>query len=156
MYVGNINLLTHNTDDTLGSSDANKAVHISLIQPGPETLQTVSSFHPRFTYPIFGEEERIFGYQGLRINLRFAAHDVYPNVGINYDSKFKTVGETKATNIEETLKEWLPACKSQLILRISVKPDNGPTQTLSTDSRILSPGYRTMHQQSRSNRRESS
>ncbi|KAL9117949.1 MAG: hypothetical protein Q9187_005513, partial [Circinaria calcarea] len=96
-------------DNDEWSSDANKAVQISLIQPGPETLKTLSSFHPRFTYPIFGEEERIFGYQGLRINLRFAAHDLYPNVGVSYDSKFKTVGETKATNIEETLKEWLPA-----------------------------------------------
>ena len=114
MCVENIILHTYKTENILGSSDANKAVHISLIQPGPETLKTVSSFHPRFTYPIFGGEERIFGYQGLRVNLRFAAHDVYPNVGVSYDSKFKTVGETKAINIEETLVEWLPACKLRL------------------------------------------
>lgn len=71
----------------------------------------MSKFHPKFTYPVFGEEERIFGYQGLHINLRFAAHDLQPNVEINYDKKFKTIGETKATDIEDVLREWLPPCK---------------------------------------------
>ena len=97
----------------LGSSDANDAVKISIIQPGPETLKTLSTFHPRFTYPIFGDEERIFGYKNLNIHLRFAAHDLYPNVHLSYDEKFKPVGETKADDILTILKEWMPACKSQ-------------------------------------------
>jgi hypothetical protein len=28
-----------------------------------------STFEPRFTYPIFGQEEQIFGYEGLQINV---------------------------------------------------------------------------------------
>lgn len=83
----------------------------SLLRPGIHPFKTLSSFHPRFTYPIFGEEERIFGYQGLRINLRFAAHDLYPNLEISYDSKFVPVGDTKATDIVEILKESLPPCE---------------------------------------------
>ena len=92
-----------------GSSNANEVLEISLIQAGANAPKTVSRFHPRFTYPIFGDEERIFGYQGLHVNLRFAAHDLRPNLEISYDRKFKPVGDTKATDIEETLKEWAPA-----------------------------------------------
>lgn len=92
-----------------GSSDANETLEISLVQAGLNAPKTLSTFHPQFTYPIFGEEQRIFGYQGLHINLRFAAHDLRPNLEISYGKKFKAVGDTKATDIEEALKEWTPA-----------------------------------------------
>ncbi|KAI4127876.1 MAG: hypothetical protein LQ341_006747 [Variospora aurantia] len=91
-----------------GSTNANEAVNISFVQPGQSSPTTLSTFHPKFTYPIFGEEECIFGYQGLEINLRFAAHDLRPNVSVKYDKKFKTVNDTEALDIEETLKEWMP------------------------------------------------
>ena len=42
------------------------------------------------------------------MNLRFAAHNLRPNMEVLYDKRFKAVGDTKATNIEETLKEWTP------------------------------------------------
>lgn len=71
----------------------------------------LSTFHPEFTYPIFGDEERIFGYQGLRIHFRFASHDLRLSVKISYDKKFKSVGDTKATDIKETLKDWIPLCE---------------------------------------------
>lgn len=84
------------------------------MQAGETSPKTLSSFHPQFTYPIFGEEERIFGYQGLEIHLRLAAHDAYPNIEISYDKKFKAVGETTATDIGEVLKDWVPASKLPL------------------------------------------
>ncbi|KAL9135195.1 MAG: hypothetical protein Q9175_003615 [Cornicularia normoerica] len=90
------------------STTANEALEISFVQAAPGSPRTISSFHPQFTYPIFGEEERIFGYQSLKLNLRFAAHDLRPNLEILYDKKFKAVGDTKATDIKETLKEWTP------------------------------------------------
>ena len=34
-----------------------------------EELATVEPFSPTFTYPIFGEQEKIFGYKGLNINV---------------------------------------------------------------------------------------
>ncbi|KAL8998651.1 MAG: hypothetical protein Q9169_002311 [Polycauliona sp. 2 TL-2023] len=90
------------------SSNANEALNISFIQAGQQSPVKLSSFHPKFTYPIFGEEECIFGYQGLSITIRFAAHNLLPNVSVKCDKKFKTVGETQALDIEETLKEWMP------------------------------------------------
>jgi hypothetical protein len=101
-----------NKSDLPGSSNANEAVEISIVQAGERSPATISSFNPQFTYPIFGEEERIFGYQGLRISIRFAAHDLKPNVRITYDKKFETVGDTHATDIEEILRDWIPACES--------------------------------------------
>ena len=31
--------------------------------------QNILDFHPEFTYPIFGQEERIFGYKDLVIKV---------------------------------------------------------------------------------------
>ncbi|KAI9934894.1 hypothetical protein ASPWEDRAFT_175616 [Aspergillus wentii DTO 134E9] len=90
------------------SCDANDAVQITLVQTGEQKPKTLSSFHPQFTYPIFGDEERIFGYKGLIIRLRFAAHDLRPHVHISYDEKFKPVEDTEALDLLGTLKPWVP------------------------------------------------
>jgi histone acetyltransferase 1 len=90
------------------SSDANEAVQISIVRPSPHGLQTVHEFHPTFTYPIFGEEERIFGYKGLHVDVRFAEEDMRSNVLVSYDKKFTPVGDTVALDILSTMKEWLP------------------------------------------------
>ena len=67
-------------------------------------------FHPAFTYTIFGEEEKIFGYQDLDIALRLRAHDLRLSLNITYDKKWKPVGEIAASDIEGQLKEVLPEC----------------------------------------------
>ena len=90
------------------SSDANEAVRLNLVQPGEGQIQIVQDFHPKFTYPIFGEEERIFGYKGLDINVRFSAHDLRPNVSIAYERRFPSVGDTVALDIDAALRNWLP------------------------------------------------
>ena len=94
--------------DILGSCDANDAVQITVVQPGDTKPKTLSTFHPQFTYPIFGDEEQIFGYKGLIIRLRFAAHDLRPHVHISYDERFKTVGDTAALDLLGTLKPFIP------------------------------------------------
>lgn len=90
--------------------DANEAVTVSLVRSGlGDGLSPVHEFHPKFTYPIFGEEERIFGYKGLQIDLKFNAHNLSPKVEISYEKKFKPVGTTVALNLNKTLKDYLPA-----------------------------------------------
>ena len=69
---------------------------------------TAATFQPEFTYPIFGEEEAIFGYQGLSINLAFAAHNLRPHLSIKYKSKFTAQGEVRPTDILELLRDFLP------------------------------------------------
>lgn len=90
-----------------GTCDANSAVHITVVQPGEKKPTTLSTFQPQFTYPIFGDEESIFGYKGLIIRLRLAAHDLRPHIHISYDDKFKAVEDTKAVDLLETLKPWV-------------------------------------------------
>ncbi|KAA8650724.1 hypothetical protein EYZ11_005035 [Aspergillus tanneri] len=95
-----------NEDDW--TCDANDALQITVVQPSEEKPKTISSFHPQFTYPIFGDEEQIFGYKGLIIRLRLAAHDLRPHIHISYDDKFKPVGDTAAVDLLKTLKPWVP------------------------------------------------
>ncbi|KAH6671554.1 histone acetyltransferase type B catalytic subunit [Plectosphaerella plurivora] len=89
------------------SENATEATTISLVRPG-DGGKTIASFNPKFTYPIFGEEERIFGYKGLKINLRFHAHDMRPNVTVTSKNKFKAVGETEPADITALLQGHLP------------------------------------------------
>ncbi|KAK2810792.1 hypothetical protein FQN50_002615 [Emmonsiellopsis sp. PD_5] len=88
--------------------NANDAVQISIVQPGADKLEKISTFQPEFTYPIFGEEETIFGYQDLSIRLRFAAHNLRSNAQISYDKKFKTVADVAPVDLLKTLRPWLP------------------------------------------------
>lgn len=72
-------------------------------------VQRTETFHPMFTYPIFGDEEEIFGYKDLHIKLSFAAHNAVPNLEIQYGEKFKAVGDVKPVDIKDKLKDFLPA-----------------------------------------------
>lgn len=66
------------------------------------------TFHPAFTYPIFGEEETIFGYQGLKIELDFTEDTLWPSLGVASKAHFKPLGDTKPDEIAEPLREVLP------------------------------------------------
>ena len=92
----------------LGSANATDVINISIWQPGEGGPNAISEFPPEFTYSIFGENESIFGYRDLRIDMAFTAHDLNPNVDISYGAKFKTVGGTKAANITEILQDFMP------------------------------------------------
>ncbi|PWY71637.1 histone acetyltransferase type b catalytic subunit [Aspergillus heteromorphus CBS 117.55] len=87
--------------------DANDAVQLTIVQPGEQKVNTLSTFHPQFTYPIFGDDEQIFGYKGLIIRLRFAAHDLRPHIHISYDEKFKPVGDTAALDLIKTVEPFV-------------------------------------------------
>jgi histone acetyltransferase 1 len=97
-----------------GTIDANEAVTISLVTPSESGLKTVESFNPKFTYAIFGEEERIFGYKGLKANLTYHAADLRPHLSVSSTRKFPPVGEVEAFDVVGTLKEYLPGGLSHL------------------------------------------
>ncbi|KAL1843797.1 hypothetical protein VTJ49DRAFT_7507 [Mycothermus thermophilus] len=91
------------------STSSNDALLLTLVSPSPSGPKTIGhSFHPKFTYSIFGDSEEIFGYRDLEINLQYNASDLRPNLTISYSKKFPTVGETEATDIEGVLREFLP------------------------------------------------
>ncbi|KFX90268.1 hypothetical protein O988_08284 [Pseudogymnoascus sp. VKM F-3808] len=90
------------------STQSNDALHISLVRPENGTSKSISTFHPKFTYPIFGDEESIFGYQGLKIHLRYNASDMRPGVLITYSKRFKAVGDVEPTDLKGLLADFLP------------------------------------------------
>ncbi|KAH7360105.1 acyl-CoA N-acyltransferase [Rhexocercosporidium sp. MPI-PUGE-AT-0058] len=94
------------TDDW--STESNDALHISMVVPDVGATQTLYTFNPKMTYSIFGDDERIFGYKGLKINLRYNASDMRPNLQVLYSRKFTAVGETEATDVKGLLEPFLP------------------------------------------------
>ncbi|KAK5990068.1 Histone acetyltransferase type B catalytic subunit [Cladobotryum mycophilum] len=85
--------------------DSNDALKISLVSPSTSGLKTISTFHPKFTYPIFGEDEKIFGYKGLKLQLRYRANDMRPHLRVSYSKKFNPVGDAEPLDIVGLLEE---------------------------------------------------
>ncbi|QIX00280.1 hypothetical protein AMS68_005797 [Peltaster fructicola] len=87
------------------SSNANERFLITLARADGEPH---ASFQPEFTYPIFGEQEAIFGYKGLLIELNFAAHSLEPRLHISYDAIYRAQGDIKPTDIKAAITDFLP------------------------------------------------
>lgn len=92
----------------LGISQSNDALSISLVAPSAGGVTSLHTFAPKMTYSIFGDEEQIFGYKGLKINLRYNASDMRPHLSIAYNKKFNTVGDTEPTDVKAIMEEFLP------------------------------------------------
>lgn len=94
----------------IGTVEANEALNISLVEPAQDGngLDKIATFHPKFTYPIFGDEERIFGHKGLKVNLQYNASDLRPNLSMSSSKKFASVGGIEATDVSSIMKEYLP------------------------------------------------
>ncbi|KUI59329.1 Histone acetyltransferase type B catalytic subunit [Cytospora mali] len=97
-------------EDDEWSVKANDVFTISLVakaEDGPP--KTIASFQPTWTYPIFGNEETIYGYQGLKVNLRYNASDMRPHFS---HTKSQTVpldaAEQDLTDIKEDVEPFLP------------------------------------------------
>ncbi|EOD51544.1 putative histone acetyltransferase type b catalytic subunit protein [Neofusicoccum parvum] len=86
-------------------ADSNEALNLNLVRAGKDVFE--EPFNPAFTYSIFGDDEKIFGYSDLQLNLRFRAHDLDPSFDIQYDQKWQPIGETKAMDLNEMLKDFL-------------------------------------------------
>ncbi|GAA5945115.1 histone acetyltransferase catalytic subunit HAT1 [Sporobolomyces koalae] len=73
-----------------------------------EDKQLIEPFAPAFVYPIFGQEETIFGYQGLNIDYRFASGSLAQYLKVSYDAKFAETQTVKADDPEQILYEFIP------------------------------------------------
>lgn len=86
-------------------ADSNEALNLNLVRAGNDVFD--KPFNPAFTYPIFGEAEKIFGYKDLELNLRFRAHDLKPSFELHHGEKFKPIGDIKPVDLNEALKDFL-------------------------------------------------
>jgi histone acetyltransferase 1 len=69
---------------------------------------TDAAFHPSFTYPIYGEAETIYGYQGLVLNLDVASGSLVPKFEVKYRAKNEAT-TAKLDDVEGIIKPFLPA-----------------------------------------------
>lgn len=89
---------------TKWTCNANEATCLRLAgAPSPSD----ALFHPEFTYPIFGEAEAIYGYNGLHMNLAFASGSLVPSLEITYRAK-NTTTSAKVDDVEQALRGVLP------------------------------------------------
>ncbi|KAL1855836.1 histone acetyltransferase 1 [Diaporthe australafricana] len=96
-------------DNDEWTTKANDVFSISLVtksDQGPP--KTIDSFQPKWTYPIY-EEEEIYGYRGLKINLRFNASDMRPHFSYSKGKEVPAnVADKEPTEIKESIEQFLP------------------------------------------------
>ncbi|KAI1289179.1 Histone acetyltransferase type B catalytic subunit [Halotydeus destructor] len=68
---------------------ANDVIFLKLIrsQKDIEDDLKCNTFHPEFTHQFFGENEKIFGYRGLKIRLYYSSSNLTRFISMNYDEK---------------------------------------------------------------------
>ncbi|KAJ3351941.1 histone acetyltransferase 1 [Entophlyctis luteolus] len=76
------------------NGDSGVGVHAGPSRTVPDEI--ARTFHPEFTYPLFGEEEVLFGYKDPLIKLHFAAGSLMPFLGMKYTYKIESDPEAVA------------------------------------------------------------
>ena len=88
-------------------SDSTEVFRIRLVDSLAATSETInghseqlSYFKPKFTYPIFGDEETIVGYKDLKISLYLSSAGLDPFIKLEFSDEldFKKHG-AKSDNI---------------------------------------------------------
>ncbi|KAF3159867.1 histone acetyltransferase 1 [Orbilia oligospora] len=94
--------------------NASGAITISLIPPSSfPASKSAESFHPTYTHQFF-ENEAIYGYKNLAVNLKFRQDDMSPSLKVTYDEKLSAPGgstggdEVTIDEVEDVFKEYLP------------------------------------------------
>lgn len=94
------------------TTDSNEALTLSLVRApkDKEVLgedESYENFHPIFTYPIFGEQEKIYGYRDLVINLSFASGSLAYFLDIKSSATLE--GSSTIDDVRRTLEQFIPA-----------------------------------------------
>ncbi|KAF5386609.1 hypothetical protein D9615_001931 [Tricholomella constricta] len=93
------------------TSDANEALRLSLVRSTADKKslaegESYESFHPSFTYPIFGEDEKLYGYNDLDIDLRFASGSLVQYLNVKYSEKLGS--SSTVDDVVGTLSGFIP------------------------------------------------
>ncbi|KAI0759471.1 acyl-CoA N-acyltransferase [Irpex lacteus] len=93
------------------ATDSNEALRISLVRAREEKEilsknEIYEEFRPTFTYPIYGEDEKVYGYKDLVIDLRFASGSLATYLNISFSAKLPP--PSPVDDVEATLAEFLP------------------------------------------------
>ncbi|KAG9318214.1 acyl-CoA N-acyltransferase [Chiua virens] len=91
--------------------DSNEALVLSLVraQEDKQALgdgESFEEFHPAFTYPIYGEDEKIYGYNDLVIDFRFASGSLAQFLSVRYAGKLPA--SSTVDDAEGVLSSFIP------------------------------------------------
>ncbi|KZV91056.1 histone acetyltransferase type B catalytic subunit [Exidia glandulosa HHB12029] len=89
------------------TANANEAVKLTLVRAkdDKESLAVEEPFNPAFTYPIYGEQETIYGYRDLSVDLRFASGSLATYLSITHSDK---LAANTVDDVEGKLTPHLP------------------------------------------------
>ncbi|KAH3902955.1 related to Histone acetyltransferase type B catalytic subunit [Saccharomycodes ludwigii] len=97
----------------LWTCSSNTCTKISIVNSKSNKVVT---FNPRFTYPIFGESEQIFGYQDLEIILAFESKTFKPLINVKYSKKLDEDSLDGSKSPLDMLLEFFPS-KDDLVIK---------------------------------------
>jgi histone acetyltransferase 1 len=69
------------------SCHASSIINLKLVRSRDDIKDESTTFHPQFTHQIFGEDETIVGYKGLKIDLYYVASTLYTYLSMKYDQQ---------------------------------------------------------------------
>lgn len=92
--------LTEALRPELWTISSNEALKLFVTEPNG----TAINFQPTFTYPIFGDNESIFGFKDLVIFLCFDHYTFMPFLNVKYEKKLND----EVTEPKETMMKYLP------------------------------------------------
>lgn len=69
--------------------------------------KTPASLTPRFTYPIFGEAEKIFGYKNLSVDITFAGDSLLSLLEIKWDLCIKQSLDIEVEDLDAAVSDYL-------------------------------------------------
>jgi len=93
------------------TSNSNNALHLSFVRANEDKevladSESYENFHPTFTYPIYGEDENIYGYSDLVIDLRFASGSLAQFLDVRYSAKVPS--SSTLDDVRGTLEKFIP------------------------------------------------
>lgn len=80
-----------------------------LTRAERDTKESRGSFlSPQYTYTIFGETERIFGYKGLSIDISLAADSLLTLLEVKYSERIPESSGVEVEDLDATISGYLP------------------------------------------------
>lgn len=108
--------------------DSNRAVHFKLVKSEKDVFDKDKGFYPAFSHQFFGDNETIFGYHNLEVQLYYHSGTLLTYMGLKHDGEVnsKIVEGVEPDPVLSTIAERYPAgCLTNLDEFIARLPDEG-------------------------------
>ncbi|KIP10311.1 hypothetical protein PHLGIDRAFT_65891 [Phlebiopsis gigantea 11061_1 CR5-6] len=93
------------------TADSNEALTIQLVRSQKDVIQgeevNCEEFHPAFTYPIYGTDEKLYGYRDLLVDLKFASGSLRTYLNVAYAAKLPA--PSPVDDVQGLLSQYIPS-----------------------------------------------